>query len=411
MNRLISAIILGELLLPSAVAGKSPKEILKPKVILQKTGEAVNMVGDAVTLVTEKISEPIRDPKAAVSTWFDYNPLIESGEKKNINILPLFVTSPERGQGVGIEFAQESVLKKQDLLRFHIVHTLKNRSSFELFAEPPPKTFANCGVELHLAYENYTRFYYGMGNASQEEDKSTFDPQYFDIRVPVLYRWTNEWSLGLSFNYQNWKITDIQMPSLLNNQTPSLFGTIGTRLYSTSILARWDTRNHRQDPSRGSYLEGKYEYSKKVWGSEADYNRAAAEFRHFFQLFSMQNHVFAIHLQMDYKSGDVPFYLLPELGGIYFNRGLIEGRFRDSLLLAGNWEYRFKIYQRLHWAFFVDAGNVYPQYRSFQISHIKITGGTGMRYYVPPGNLLLARIDAGISSEGTLIYLTFDHPF
>ena len=41
----------------------------------------------------------------------------------------------------------------------------------------------------------------------------------------------------------------------------------------------------------------------------------------------------------------------------------------------------------------------------------KLTGGTGMRYYVPPGDLLLTRIDVGYSTEGTNVYLTFDHPF
>jgi hypothetical protein len=34
-----------------------------------------------------------------------------------------------------------------------------------------------------------------------------------------------------------------------------------------------------------------------------------------------------------------------------------------------------------------------------------------MRYYVPPGNLLLARVDGGLSREGFQVYLTFDQPF
>ena len=79
--------------------------------------------------------------------------------------------------------------------------------------------------------------------------------------------------------------------------------------------------------------------------------------------------------------------------------------------MTGNWEYRFKIYQRLHWAFFVDAGNVYRQFHAMNFEQIKVTGGTGMRYYVPPGNLVLARVDGGYSTEGFLVYLTFDHPF
>lgn len=103
--------------------------------------------------------------------------------------------------------------------------------------------------------------------------------------------------------------------------------------------------------------------------------------------------------------------MLPELGELYFNRGLIEGRFRDTVSLSGNWEYRLKIYNLLHWAFFVDAGSVHHRIRGISANHIKVTGGSGMRYYVPPGNLLLARVDGGYSTEGFQVYLTFDHPF
>ena len=79
--------------------------------------------------------------------------------------------------------------------------------------------------------------------------------------------------------------------------------------------------------------------------------------------------------------------------------------------ICGNWEYRFKIYERFQWAFFVDSGNVFPGYDKMTFAHAKITGGTGMRYYVPPGDLLLARVDVGYSTEGIRVYLTFDHPF
>jgi outer membrane protein assembly factor BamA len=160
------------------------------------------------------------------------------------------------------------------------------------------------------------------------------------------------------------------------------------------------------------FFEGKKEYSKKLLGSETDFNRTTFETRGFCPIFpESEHHVLALRLFMDYKNGDVPFYHLPDLGGIFFNRGLIEGRFRDDLSLKGNLEYRLKIYNRLHWAFFLDAGNVWHEFRDLTFRHTKTTGGTGMRYYVPPGNLLLARVDGGFSSEGFQIYLTFDQPF
>lgn len=374
------------------------------KNLLEKTGQVMGEV-------TKKIAEPIVDPKAAFSYWFDFDPRIERGEKKNFNILPLFVSSPERGQGFGVKYAQESLWRKNDIIKIHAIQTLKGKSAYQLNYHLPPTLMTKAGGEIEIAYENYARFYYGIGNQSEKDNESEYTPEFFQAKIPFLYGISEKISLGFSLNFQNWKIVKIGSTGILPRDFPAFAGNENTRFFTPSLLFRWHTLNSMSNPSRGLFFQGIYEYSKTVLGSESDFSRTTLEARHFFPILQRDDHLFGIRLFLDYKSGDVPFYLLPELGGIFFNRGLIEGRFRDNLSITGNWEYRFKIYQRLHWAFFVDAGNVYNGFNSTGIAHTKITGGTGMRYYVPPGNLLLARVDGGYSTEGLQIYLTFDHPF
>jgi len=353
-------------------------------------------------------AEPV---KKFVSTWFDYNPQIESGEKKNYNVLPLFVSSPERGQGFGIKHAQESLLAPKDILRLQAVQTLKNKSSYELKYEFPPGLMRRIGGEFEASFENYTKFYYGLGNSSLKKDESQYIPEYTAVRLPLLYGWTERIFLGIQFNYENWNILSTDSRGILPSELPKLIGKNGARFYTTAFLARWDSRNSKTDPTRGTFLEGKFEYSKKLTGSETDFRRVTVEARRFHSLFWKESHVMGVRINLDYKSGGVPFYRLPELGGIFFNRGLIEGRFRNNLAVSSNWEYRFRIYQRLHWAFFVDAGNVFGDFHAAGFEKTQLTSGTGMRYYVPPGNLLLTRVDGGYSTEGFLLYLTFDHPF
>ena len=396
-------------LIPSLIYPQDPKNII------QKTGKAVEQAGkktvQTVNDVAKTLTEPIRDPKAAMSRWFDFDPRLETGERTNFNVLPLFVSSPERGVGFGIKFAQESLLKKQDLIGLQIVQTLKGKSSYRLNYSLPPHFFKQLELEISMGYENYERFYYGVGNQSNQENESMYNPEYFDVKIPILYKITNLFSMGIFINFENWKIVGTEKTGALQKDFSKLIGTDSSRLYTSGYLMRWDSRNSKTDPSKGFFIEGALEYSKKLLGSETDFTRTTLESRYFYPLSNNDHHVFAFRTFMDYKSKDVPFYKLPELGGIFFNRGLIEGRFRDTLSFTGNWEYRLKIYHRLHWAFFVDAGNVYEEFHAIHIAHTKITGGTGMRYYVPPGNLLLARIDGGYSSEGFLLYLTFDQPF
>ena len=395
-----SAVACFALLLVSPAWGAPPL-----KKIIHRTGEVMTGAADTIT-------EPFLNPKKALSTWFDYNPHIQSGEKKNYNVLPLFVSSPERGQGFGVKYAQESLLVHKDVLRLQAVQTLKSKSSYELKYEFPPQSLIRrFGGEFQISFENYAKFYYGLGNRSRKKDESQYTPEFTTARLQLLYGWTSRVSLGLQLNYENWRILSTGSQGVLPQELPALIGKDGSRLYTTSLLARWDSRDSKTDPTQGTFLQGNFEYSKKIIGSETDFERMTLEARKFYPLFWKESHVTGMRLYLDYKSGDVPFYHLPELGGIFFNRGLIEGRFRDNLAVCGNWEYRFRIYERLHWAFFVDMGNVFRNFHTVTLENIKTTGGTGMRYYVPPGNLLLARVDGGYSTEGFLLYLTFDHPF
>ena len=297
------------------------------------------------------------------------------------------------------------------MIRIQAVQTVKNKSSYELKYEFPPGMIHRFGGEFEASFENYTKFYYGLGSRSLKEDESEFTPECTAVRLPLLYGITDRVSVGVQLNYENWQILSTGGQGVLPGELPEHIGKDGSRLYTTSLLARWDTRDSKSDPTQGAFLEGNYEYSKKFTGSETDFRRATLEARGFRPLFWKESHVTGARLYLDYKSGDVPFYHLPELGGIFFNRGLIEGGFRDNLSISGNWEFLCRIYERLHWAFVVDWGNVFHDFNAVTFDRAKYTGGMGMRYYVPPGNLLLARVDGGYSTEGFLVYLTFDHPF
>ena len=379
-------------------------EIVFLKLLKEKTTLAMATVADTV-------SEPVMKPRSALARWFEYDPRLETGERKNFNILPLFVSSPERGTGLGVKFAEEALWEKKDILSAQAVQTVKNKSSYNIKYEFSPDSQGKLPTEISISYENYERFYYGIGNTTNKDDESTYTPELVDVHLPFLYALTSSLNLGLFLDYENWRITQTDNRGILPRDLPQMVGKDGARLFTSGLLLRWDSRDSKTDPSQGIYLEGVYEYSKKLFGSDTDFTRGTLDARIFKSLNGDDRHVLAFRIFGDYKAGDVPFYKLPELGGVFFNRGLIEGRYRDNVALCANLEYRLKIYQRLHWAFFVDAGNVHNSLSAIEYSHVQLTGGTGMRYYVPPGNLLMARIDGGYSTEGFHVYLTFDQPF
>lgn len=116
--------------------------------------------------------------------------------------------------------------------------------------------------------------------------------------------------------------------------------------------------------------------------------------------------------------GDVPFYMYPELGGVYTVRGFSQGRFRDDAMLHYSIELRTWLIQlpeygfRLGGQLFTDGGRVYETKRILNdlfIDH-KRTLGLGGAISLFTYDLLL-RADLGFSDEIYRFYLGFGYAF
>jgi len=105
------------------------------------------------------------------------------------------------------------------------------------------------------------------------------------------------------------------------------------------------------------------------------------------------------------KGQEVPFYLLPSLGGGSGLRGYSSWRFRDrdSLLLQAEW--RIMANRFLDTAVFYDTGKVAGRTADLDFSGMKHDYGFGARFHTPFATVL--RIDLARSREGTsLVFAT-----
>jgi hypothetical protein len=110
----------------------------------------------------------------------------------------------------------------------------------------------------------------------------------------------------------------------------------------------------------------------------------------------------------DTSSGnDVPFYLLPTLGGDRTLRGFHNFRFHDRNLLLASAESRWAIFRQVDAALFVDAGNVAPRLRDLDLN--KTSYGAGVRVHGRTSTL--GRLDFAHSREGWEIFFSLKDPF
>jgi hypothetical protein len=102
---------------------------------------------------------------------------------------------------------------------------------------------------------------------------------------------------------------------------------------------------------------------------------------------------------------EVPYYLLPALGGGSNLRGYSSFRFRDrnSVLFQGEW--RIPVNRFFDTAVFYDAGTVASRFSDLDFSGMKRDYGFGARFHTPI--LTALRIDIARSTEGTrLVFAT-----
>lgn len=104
---------------------------------------------------------------------------------------------------------------------------------------------------------------------------------------------------------------------------------------------------------------------------------------------------------------EVPFYLMPSLGGSYTLRGYSNYRFHDRHLLLASAESRWPIFTHLDGAVFVDAGTVAARVGDLGLD--KTGYGFGLR--VHNHRSTLARLDVAHTDEGWRVMFRSSDPF
>jgi hypothetical protein len=107
-----------------------------------------------------------------------------------------------------------------------------------------------------------------------------------------------------------------------------------------------------------------------------------------------------VQTAFDKDNQQIPFFMLPALGGGSSLRGYSSWRFRDmnSLLLQAEW--RIMVNRYLDMAFFYDAGKVAAKSSDLDFDHLKDNWGFGLRFHGPFSTPL--RVELAHSRENSI---------
>ena len=166
------------------------------------------------------------------------------------------------------------------------------------------------------------------------------------------------------------------------------------------LSAAWDERDSPLLPTRGFILDGRLEWSGHAFSPDIQFLNASGRGTTLFPL--PWNLVLALSLQGGViaplgATEVIPVSLRYFAGGTSTVRGFefaslgpkVNGNATGGeAFLALQTEVRFPIWGDLHGAVFTDRGGVWEDYRRVDLSEIRYSVGTGLRYYTPAGAIV-----------------------
>jgi hypothetical protein len=198
-------------------------------------------------------------------------------------------------------------------------------------------------------------------------------------------------------------------------ETPVLFPEVPAVLLPFQPhFAHWegyvmsDTRDSRSYPTDGAlYRAAVTGFNDQSTGTFT-FRQYEAEAAQFIQL-NGKEWILALRgwtLASDVPTGhEIPFYLMPALGGNNTIRSYPDFRFHDRNLALVNVESRWALLSHVDGALFADAGNVAPRYGDLNLD--KTGWGGGLRVHTESATW--ARLDVAYGAEGWhVIFRTTD---
>jgi AAA family ATP:ADP antiporter len=266
-------------------------------------------------------------------------------------------------------------------------------------------TFAanRVAVKLHANWLDAPRVaFYGIGNDSVKAD-----------RTDLFYKTT---TIGASARVQAAKFFAVggglDAIEMETNATGAPAVSASPSYRRSHVFAEVDWRQSPGYTTRGGLYRVEWSDYRESSAGAHSFNRVDAEVQQFVPILRESSVIALRALASSTSTGagrDVPYVLLPDLGGSHTLRGYPTWRFRDRsrMLLTG--EYRWRAGQFVDMALFMDAGMVAPRFSDIDVQELRKTYGIGMSFHTPISTV--TRIEVARTSEATSLVFSFSPSF
>jgi hypothetical protein len=252
--------------------------------------------------------------------------------------------------------------------------------------------------------------FYGIGNNTSKDDRTNYlFRQPYGSALFTIFPTRRVLVLGAGAEFSRWKQESGEgsFPSVETRYTPATLPGLGAEVtyLHTQGTVGLDWRTSPGYSRRGAYVGATlHDYSDR----DDDFGFQLAEYEGIAHLpILRESWVLSFHGRVqtafDKDGQQIPFFMLPALGGGSTLRGYSSWRFRDrnSLLLQAEW--RVMVNRYLDLAFFYDTGKVTARTSDLDLDGLKDDYGFGLRFHGPFATPL--RVELAHSRESSVSFI------
>lgn len=261
-----------------------------------------------------------------------------------------------------------------------------------------------------IRLQQFPLHYFGIGPDTDGEELAQIDAISISIRERVLRKVYKSLYLGLETDFQ--RLSDVSLTPLTSEPFEAPTGLQKFSNIGLGLGLVYDSRHNVLNVREGFFGETGFLRYDDTWGSDFEFTSYFFDARYYLPVTKTQ--VFASQIYFSEVQGVAPFSQLSLMGGESLMRGYYLGRYRDQTLLASQTEYRFLPFpfsERWGAAAFLGVGTVSDGVRELDMSKLKVSGGTGVRFLIFRSKDIFTRFDVAFSEDGLGYYFFIGEAF
>ena len=317
----------------------------------------------------------------------------------------------DNGFTYGIGYRRSDLFRDRLGFRATALATLAKSTLFDFAVDSPKLNRGRAFVDFYAKYENSpTMSYYGQGQDSLEENKTSYRLEDTFLSVSSGFRFTDWFNVAVAAGGYFVHTGEGTREPSIDTKFPDLRQNVD--YFHWGMAAQADYRDNPGAPRSGGNYYVRLRQYRDGTRQEHSFNRIHGFAEQYFP-YHNKSRVVALRVEgmMAFSRTDqsVPFYLQPYLGGNNRLRGFQPYRFTDQTAFFAVAEHRWYVFSGLEAGVFVETGKVAPRNGVLNLSDLNWDGGLSLRFKL--FDSFLMRVDNAFSSEGWRFIWTFSELF